>query len=185
MQSAPRGEQWTFQSVANLFVDGGYPGVADAHNAALAAEKEMTLDSDKWAMHYKNQCELAGAETQKAWAAWHEIKEQLAAEQEKLKEELKKLEHFHQAELLKIEQQLLQAQAAIAEAKAHLNKIIFDSNSRLSDVLGALNTVDLSALDKHDAEVRKPFIDLLTSVDKSSPAAWHEWWFRRDELLQK
>jgi len=65
---------------------------------------------------------------------------------------------------LSLEKQLLIAQAAIAELKGFVDT---DPNwegiprsvaNRMSDIL---ESIDLSALDKHDAEVRKPLVDAL------------------------
>lgn len=79
----------------------------------------------------------------------------LDAEREKHKEELKKLEHFHQAELLKLE-------AAIAKA---IRKLRHETPSFVAqEIANDLDEVDLSALDRYVAEKTKPLVDLLTRL---------------------
>jgi hypothetical protein len=59
---------------------------------------------------------------------------------------------------------LLQAQAAIADAKDKINGIFFASHSRFAEFLQILSNVDLSVLDKHDADVRKPLMEALNDA---------------------
>jgi len=61
--------------------------------------------------------------------------------------------------IVELEQQLLAAQAAIAELQNVIEgeKISFNLHEQIRKCL----RVDLSALDNHDAEVRKPLVDAL------------------------
>ena len=86
------------------------------------------------------------------------IEAALKAEREKAQETAR--EWFNRnidKERNELRQQLLAAQAAIAEASKELNKIIFDETSSLAIVNRILGNVDLSALERHDAEVERKF----------------------------
>jgi DNA phosphorothioation-dependent restriction protein DptG len=91
------------------------------------------------------------------------LKETIAAVREKREQAECSLEAWHSqfgtsqlshaiAERDSLRQQLLQAEAAIAEVK---RGTLTQKNWEI------LKTIDLSALDKHVAEVRKPLVDAL------------------------
>jgi len=107
--------------------------IIDAHNAALAAEREISKEwYDRW------------GDTNAA---------------------------------------LLQAQAAIAEI---YNMSGNDSIKMMIRVKEICHSVDLSALDKHDEEVRKPLVDLLReSQERLGRTAFPSLWKRIDDALPK
>jgi len=60
----------------------------------------------------------------------------------------------------KLEKQLLSAQAAIAEARK-IHQFASVKANAADEMSKALESVDLSTLDKHDAEVRKVMVEAI------------------------
>jgi hypothetical protein len=69
------------------------------------------------------------------------------------------------------QKQLLACQAAIAEIYHCLNRTDMPHDAKLVRI-GKLLLLDAAALDKHDAEVRNPLVDLLRETRELIPATW-------------
>jgi hypothetical protein len=131
------GQEWTAITVDDIARYGGYKAVADAHNAALADEKQ---DYNNLRRDFNDTVKQLAAKEELHAAALQVLERhhqrQLADEREKMRE----LERITSAtgREAKLQQQLLAAQAAIAE---------HNKSPEVGDGLCYTITINLSALD--------------------------------------
>lgn len=152
-------QEWTPKYVHDMIVSGDFNGLRIAHNAALAAERQLRDEARAQREWLIKECGRIGVTVNvRIGAPITEAYELVNAERQQLQDLRIRYDSIRE-KFYKTEDQLLSAQAAIGRAKP---LCVMGKNQ---DALFILERADMNAsLLEHDAEVRKPLVKALTEI---------------------
>jgi hypothetical protein len=126
----PATGEWTLQSISETLINGGYQGLLDAHNAALAAEGEKRADWNVVIEDLERALDAHRVENRLSQITMQQLRQQLAAERENRIREDREWERSKQLDLAEI-QQLRSQLAAEQKHSAFCTKM---ANTRLDEI---------------------------------------------------